>query len=416
METRARYALVGLFILAVIAASFAFVYWLENKGGFGERDNYRVQFQGSVSGLGIGSSVLFNGLRVGEVTGLYLDPSAPDRVIATIAVEPNTPIRDDTRVGIESQGLTGGAALTLRGGTGSAPVAAKDGAAPLLIADPNVGQDWTTAARDAFQSMQDVLDENSKSLHSAIGNIDTFAGALARNADKVDGILSGLEKLTGGGSGGGKPPLYDLAAATDFPAPPEAPPAWQLVVPEPSALLGINTDKILLQPAQGEVAELPDAKWTDNLPVLFQSKVVQSFENAGYAQSVSRPRDGVAGGYQLLLDIRSFQISSASEPAIADVSFVAKIVDPDGKVVGAKTLKTTAPVDGSDAKAYVGAFNQAFAKVMTELFDWTITTLKDAPPPEPPAAETPAEPAAPNDGAEPEMPPMPDAPSEAAPG
>ena len=51
METRARYALIGLFMLAVIAASFAFVYWLENKGGFGERDYYRLRFQGSVSGL-----------------------------------------------------------------------------------------------------------------------------------------------------------------------------------------------------------------------------------------------------------------------------------------------------------------------------------------------------------------------------
>jgi phospholipid/cholesterol/gamma-HCH transport system substrate-binding protein len=60
METRARYALIGLFMLAVIVASFGFVYWLENKGGFGERDTYRVRFDSSVSGLLIGSAVLFN--------------------------------------------------------------------------------------------------------------------------------------------------------------------------------------------------------------------------------------------------------------------------------------------------------------------------------------------------------------------
>ena len=68
METRARYALIGLFMLAVILASFGFVYWLENKGGFAERKTYQVRFQGSVSGLLIGSAVLFNGIRVGEVT------------------------------------------------------------------------------------------------------------------------------------------------------------------------------------------------------------------------------------------------------------------------------------------------------------------------------------------------------------
>ncbi len=105
METRARYALIGLFMLAVILASFAFVYWLENKGGFGKRDIYQVRFQGSVSGLLVGSAVLFNGLRVGEVTRLSLSADRPQDVVATIAVVHNTPVRDDTEVTIETQGL-----------------------------------------------------------------------------------------------------------------------------------------------------------------------------------------------------------------------------------------------------------------------------------------------------------------------
>src|ERR687898_3343956 len=126
METRARYALIGLFMLAVIAASFGFVYWLENKGGFSQREIYQVKFQGSVSGLLVGSAVLFNGIRVGEVTALGLDPEAPQDVIATIAVDRLTPIRSDTVVNIETQGLTGGAAIALRGGTAdSAPVSAE---------------------------------------------------------------------------------------------------------------------------------------------------------------------------------------------------------------------------------------------------------------------------------------------------
>ena len=103
METRARYALIGLFMLAVIAASFAFVYWLENKGGFAERETYQIKFQGSVSGLI--SAVLFNGIRVGEVTDLGLYADAPQDVVATIAVARGTPIRADTAVNIETQGL-----------------------------------------------------------------------------------------------------------------------------------------------------------------------------------------------------------------------------------------------------------------------------------------------------------------------
>ena len=379
METRARYALIGLFILAVIATTFGFVYWLENKGGFAERETYQIKFQGSVSGLLIGSAVLFNGIRVGEVTGLGLNADAPQDVIATIAVARGTPIRSDTVVNIETQGLTGGAAVALKGGSASSPlVAGEDGAPALLIAAPQAGQDWTQAARDAFQRVDDILQQNSESLHSAIENIDTFSDALARNSDKVDGILAGLERMTGGSSNPAQQPIYDLAAATGFPAPPEKTPDWLLVVPEPTTLMGFNVDKILLQPAAGESVPLADARWGDNLPILFQARLIESFENAGYARSVSRTRDGVASDFQLLIDIRSFQISTASEPT-AEIDFIAKLVDKDGRIINASTFQGTVPVSGTDAPAYVKALDEVFAKLMTELVEWTTTALDQIP-------------------------------------
>jgi len=383
METRARYALIGLFMLAVIIASFAFVYWLENKGGFGERTAYQVRFGGSVSGLLVGSSVLFNGIRVGEVTGLGLDSEHPEQVVATIAVDPGTPIRSDTQVGIETQGLTGGAAVTLKGGSATADIVPAQG---VLTAPPQAGQDWTQTARDAFQQVDEVLAENSEALHSAITNIDTFADALARNSDKVDGILAGLERMTGGGATPAQVPLFDLVAANNLPAAPQEAPSWLLVVPEPSTLMGFNTDKILLQPASGESTELPNARWSDNLPVLFQNKVIQSFENAGYAKSISRTREGVTGDYQLLIDIRRFHVSTAAEPATADIAFVAKVLDKDGKIIGAREFQATAPATGSDAKAYVAALDDAFAKLLSELVVWSTETISSAPPAQAPAA------------------------------
>ena len=62
METRANYVLIGAFTLAVVAAAFGFVYWFSNLGDHGVRDTYRVAFDGTVSGLRTGSSVLFNGI------------------------------------------------------------------------------------------------------------------------------------------------------------------------------------------------------------------------------------------------------------------------------------------------------------------------------------------------------------------
>jgi phospholipid/cholesterol/gamma-HCH transport system substrate-binding protein len=411
METRARYASIGLFMLAVIIAGFAFIYWLENKGGFGKQDIYQVRFQGSVSGLQIGSAVLFNGLRIGDVTKVSLSPERPQDVVATIAVAHNTPLRDDTEVTIETQGLTGGAAIALSGGTSASPLpASENGAPPMLLAAPDAGQDWTQAARDAFQQMDQVLTENSESLNSAIKNINTFAGALARNSDKVDGILAGIERLTGGGTAPADMPVYDLVAATDFPSKPARAPSWTLVVPEPSTLMGFNTDKILLQPEGGESVPVANVRWGDNLPILVQAKVVQSFENAGYTEAVSRTRDGLTGDYQLLIDIRRFHISTAKD-AGADIDFVAKLANKDGKIIAASTFQASTPVNGSDAQAYVNAFDEAFVKLETDLINWTAATLASEPPPvaepapaeQPSAEQPPAEPSV----ADPDQPPAP---------
>ncbi len=403
METRARYALIGLFMLAIILASFAFVYWLENKGGFTQRDIYQVRYDGSVSGLLAGSAVLFNGIRVGEVTQLTLNPQAPQQVIATIAVDRNTPIRADTIVGIETQGLTGGAAVTLRGGSSNTPLPpSQEGVPQLLVAQPSASQDWTQAARSAFQRVDDVLAQNAEALNQTIANIETFTDALARNTDKVDGILSGLERMTGGGTGAGGAPVFDLDTGTDLPPPPEETPSWQLVIPEPTTVMGFNTDRVLVQPKEGETRQLQDARWSDNLPVLFQAKLIQSFENAGYAQSVSRTQDSI-GNPQLLIDIRRFHVSTEGAPE-AEIEFMAKIVDGDGKIVGAKLFQVTAPAKGTDTQAFAQALDEAFGKAQTELLTWSAATLDAAPPPAP---EPPADMAPPSD-----EPPAEDAPSE----
>jgi len=384
METRARYALIGLFMLAVVAASFGFVYWLENKGGFGQRDYYRLRFESSVSGLLAGSAVLFNGIRVGEVTGLTLDPAHPENVVVTIGVVHNTPVRSDTQVGVESQGLTGGAAITLVGGAASSPpLEATDGEPPLLSAAPGAGQDWTSLGRDALRKLNDILDANADNLHSAIANFDTFTDVLAKNSDRIDGLIAGLERMTGGGAEAAKAPLYDLTAVKDFPPLAEQP-SWQLVIPEPSALLALNTDKMTVRPqGAAESTDIPNAKWTDAAPVLLQEKILQSFENAGYSRAVSRPKDGFEAGFQLLLDIRSFSLIDGDEP-VGEVAFEAKVLGPDGKIVAAKTFKGTAPASGIDAAAAASAMNAAFDQTAKELVPWTADAVNAAPP-SPPA-------------------------------
>jgi phospholipid/cholesterol/gamma-HCH transport system substrate-binding protein len=225
METRANYVLIGLFTLAVIAGAFGFVYWFQNTGGGNERAYFRVVFDGSVSGLRTGASVLFNGIKVGEVTGLDLDPQRPQQVVATISVDKSVAVRPDTDIGLEFQGLTGIASLSLKGGSVDKPaLAGTKENPPLLVAPRGATQDVTQSAREVLRRLDEFLANNEQSFHntlanldkftatlaanskrvdSALENIDQFTGALARNADRIDKIAQGLQGLTGGEDGKG---------------------------------------------------------------------------------------------------------------------------------------------------------------------------------------------------------------------
>lgn len=373
METKARYFLVGLFALVVIAGAFGFVYWLQTIGGLGERLVYRVRFERTVSGLRVGSAVLFNGVRVGEVTGLELDPDRPAQVTATIAVQQATPVRGDTRVEIDVQGLMGSPSLSLQGGS---PAAARLNTAQgeILAADPAAGVDTMQTAREALRRIDSLLAANSELLHATIANLEKFSGALARNADRIDGILSGVERMTGAGPAARPSVIASLTAPQDFPAREQPPARSQLVVPEPTALLMFDTQKILTWPNDPDGPNFAGTQWSDSLPKLMQSKIIESFENANSVGAVGRPTEGFNADFQLLINIRAFQISLSPQP-VAEVEFSAKLLGQDGKVVGARIFRSTAPLDAVDAAAAAGALDRAFGKAAVDLVQWTAPLL-----------------------------------------
>lgn len=375
MEIRARYAQMGAFTLAVIAAGFAFVYWLNTASALGKRDSYEVRFEAPVSGLLRGSAVLFNGMRVGEVMALALDPSNPKRVSVTIGVEPGTPVRSDTTVGMDFQGLTGSPVIALVGGTSGEPVVRKPGQLPLLIADPLSAQSMSQAARDTLRRFDAVLADNTQPLKSMIGNLDRFAAALGRNADRLDGIVAGVERMTGGGAAKAKLAVFDLAV-------PEVTglagkvPAVQLIVPDPSALSALDNERIQLAAADGALSSVAEAQWADALSKLVQVKIIRALEDTAAFGGVSRPLDGFQSDYQLLLDIRRFQ-ASPGDGARADIEIAAKLSDGKGRIVASRTFRGGQPVSASTPAGIVAALNGVFAQVGKDLVAWTVATAAD---------------------------------------
>src|SRR5262245_51252731 len=185
METRARYVVIGLFTLGVAVAGFLLVYSLQSAGGLRRQAIYMIRFESPVSGLLKGSAVHFNGVRVGEVADLKLNADNPKQVMVTAAIDPGTPVRVDTVVEVEFQGLTGATVISLRGGSATSPPLR--GQPPLLIAGEAATQSLTQAAREALRHLDAILAENAEPLKGTLGNLSTFSAALARNSDKLDG-------------------------------------------------------------------------------------------------------------------------------------------------------------------------------------------------------------------------------------
>jgi phospholipid/cholesterol/gamma-HCH transport system substrate-binding protein len=387
METKARYALIGLFTLAVISAGFGFVYWLQNTGGMGQRTEYRIRFENPVSGLLIGSNVLFNGIRVGEVTSLQLNPNQPRLVLAAVAVDPATPIRSDTAVDMDFQGLTGAPVIALTGGSPTAAaLASPDGQPPLLVAAANAGRSLTQSARETLGRLDTILADNATPLHDAVTNFSTFTQVLGRNSDRIDGILAGLERMTGGAAGQPRVPIYSLTAATDLPPCPEAVDR-QLVVPEPASLLGLSTNKIPVKGTPADPRAFDNGQLADTVPALIQATVIESLENSRCIRSVTRPIDGLQADLQLVLDIRSFAILADGDPK-ADIDVSAKVVSTDGKNLGSLVIREKAALNTIDPAGAVAALDQAFAKMIKELVPWVAGVSASAP-------QATAEPAAP---------------------
>jgi len=199
METRANYVTIGLFVLAVIAGAFFFVYWLHASRDGGQRAALDILFPGSVTGLAVGAPVYFNGIRVGDVSRLSFAGDGSTSVMARLSVDATVPLKKDITAELGFQGLTGIAYVSLLGGSQQAAslFADTNGAVPLITADRSAFEDLLEGARDILKkadvtlgTIEKVVAENGPAISSTIQNIDQFSQALAANSDAVKTLFS----------------------------------------------------------------------------------------------------------------------------------------------------------------------------------------------------------------------------------
>lgn len=155
--------------------------------------------------------------------------------------------------------------------------------------------------------------------------------------------------------------------------------AAQLVVEEPTAASGVNTDRIAVKPNAYQVQYFPKVRWVDRAPLLVQTLLVESFESTGKVASVGRQAIGLRSDFTLLTELREFQAEAgptSDVPISVVIQLNMKIVqEPEGLIIASQTFAHSIPARSDEILAIVAAFDEALGKAMREAIDWTVRRI-----------------------------------------
>ncbi len=207
METRAHHLLIGAFAIAAFVVGLGFVLWLSKTSADREFGWYDVVFTEAVTGLSKGGLVQYNGIKVGEVTQLSLDPKDPRNVIARVRLDANTPVRTDTVAKLGMLGVTGLAFIQLSGGTPESPpllptdanpvpvIRAEESALAKLMAS---GEDIVTSVNEALLRVGQLLSkENVDHVSATLRHVDEIASTVAEQRGEMAQALQQLAGASG---------------------------------------------------------------------------------------------------------------------------------------------------------------------------------------------------------------------------
>ncbi len=172
------------------------------------------------------------------------------------------------------------------------------------------------------------------------------------------------------GGSGAAPTTYNILPPKGISVP-SSRLAAQVTVSAPSSIRALDTDRILVSASGGRISYFADAAWSDRLPRLVHSRLVEALQDSGAFRAVLTSQDRVDGEYTIGTEIRSFQIDVDHDSTAADVTIFAKVVDERrGRVIATREFSARIPASKDDTAAGVAALQDGFNQVTSELVRW----------------------------------------------
>ena len=205
MEREANYTAVGAFVLLVAALAVAFVYWYSDASEARSWERHETYFEGSVSGLNVGSTVRYLGVDIGRVVALRIDRRSAARVQVIVDLDSSAPISPRTVAELSFLGVTGLLYIDLLGDAGNKPLAdtvpserypvirsVRSSFDVFLSGLPEV----MARASDVAQRASRLLsDENIKALSGTISNLERASRGLPATMREVDVLAADLRRM-----------------------------------------------------------------------------------------------------------------------------------------------------------------------------------------------------------------------------
>jgi cholesterol transport system auxiliary component len=141
-----------------------------------------------------------------------------------------------------------------------------------------------------------------------------------------------------------------------------------LVIPEPTTPAPTDGDRIVVRSSPSAVSVLAGAQWSDRLPRLLQTRMIQTFENARMMRSVGRPGEGLSADRSFNWDVRRFEIDVATGQAVVEISV--KVLTPDGRIAAAQIFRSQVPGSASNGPAATAALDAASNNVLRQIVAW----------------------------------------------
>jgi len=207
-----------------------------------------------------------------------------------------------------------------------------------------------------------------------VNGLSRFAGtgALVSSRTTIAALLMALSVSACASSK--KLDTFDLSSASPSVSSPKKQ-GRQILIAAPSALKALDGENIVVRSGPNSISFLKGAQWADRLPNIVQSRLVQAFESTGRLGGVGRPGEGLAIDYQVISDIRTFNINvSGGDAAVVEIAI--KILnDKNGTVRSSHVFRSSSLVSGEGNASYIAALDRAFDSAASDIVTWTLSVI-----------------------------------------